>query len=230
MMTKQNKKGMVVAVSGYFNPLHIGHVRYLQAAKRLGTKLVVIINSDAQVKLKGGNLFMNEKERADIVSALKPVNQVILAIDKDRSVCKTLELLKPDIFANGGDRTNDNIPEIFAWPDGLKQVFMNLLVNSIDAMHNGGEIIIGLKKTEHTVIFSFEDGGQGIEAEHIPHIFDPYYTTKSSSGGSGLGLSVCYNIIKNHNGSINYTNTKRGGCFIIELPIEQGDNDYDWQI
>ncbi len=127
-------------------------------------------------------------------------------------------------------RAEDSIPEIFAWPDGLKQVFMNLLVNSIDAMKNGGEIIIDLKRTEHTVIFSFEDGGPGIKADHIPHIFDPYYTTKSRSGGSGLGLSVCYNIIKNHNGSINYTNSKRGGCFIIELPIEQGENKYDWHI
>ncbi|MCP4704244.1 MAG: GHKL domain-containing protein, partial [candidate division Zixibacteria bacterium] len=125
---------------------------------------------------------------------------------------------------------DDNIPEIFAWQDGLKQVFMNLLVNSIDAMQDVGEIVIDLKKTAHTVIFSFEDSGPGIKAEHIPHIFDPYYTTKSASGGSGLGLSVCYNIIKNHNGSINYTNSKRGGCFIIELPIEQGENKYGWEI
>ncbi len=143
-------------------------------------------------------------------------------------------LLMDSQFINAGViatcHTKDNIPDIFAWSDGLKQIFMNLLVNSIDAMKSGGEIIIDLKRTEHTVIFSFEDGGPGIEAGHIPHIFDPYYTTKSRSGGSGLGLSVCYNIIKNHNGSINYTNSKRGGCFIIELPIEQGENKYDWHI
>ncbi len=143
-------------------------------------------------------------------------------------------LLMDSQFINAGViatyRAEDNIPDIYAWPDGLKQVFMNLLVNSIDAMKNGGEIIIDLKRTEHTVIFSFEDGGPGINADHIPHIFDPYYTTKSMSGGSGLGLSVCYNIIKNHNGSINYTNSRRGGCFIIELPIEQGENKYDWHI
>jgi len=137
-------------------------------------------------------------------------------------------------FTNAGVtvtcRADDSLPEILAWPDGLTQVFINLLVNSIDAMQNGGEIIIDLKRTGHTVIFSFEDSGPGIKADHIPHIFDPYYTTKATSGGSGLGLSVCYNIIKNHNGSINYTNTKRGGCFIIELPIEQGEHDYGWQI
>jgi len=107
----KNSKEVVVAVSGYFNPLHIGHIRYLKEAKRLGTKLIAIINSDEQSKLKGSFAFMNEKERAEIVSSLKFVDEVVLSIDKDKTVCKTLELIKPDIFAKGGDRTLDNIPE-----------------------------------------------------------------------------------------------------------------------
>ncbi len=124
MPAEQNKKEVVVAVSGYFNPPHIGHIKYLRAAKSLGTRLVVIVNNDVQVKLKGSKLFMDEKERVEIVAELKPVDEVILAIDKDRSVCKTLEFLKPDIFANGGDRTNDNVPEVATCEKlGIKMVF-----------------------------------------------------------------------------------------------------------
>ncbi len=102
---------VVVVASGYFNPLHIGHVRYLKGAKKLGTKLVVIINTDEQVKLKGSFRFMKTEERAEIVSSLKFVDDVVISIDKDKTVCKTLELIKPDIFSKGGDSTLDNVPE-----------------------------------------------------------------------------------------------------------------------
>ena len=110
---KKNKtaKGKLVAVSGYWNPLHIGHIRLFEAAKELGEYLVVIVNNDKQVKLKGSIPFMNERERMEIISALRAVDNVILSIDKDKTVCKTLELIKPDIFANGGDRNLKNIPE-----------------------------------------------------------------------------------------------------------------------
>ncbi len=101
---KNKKKKIVVAVSGYFNPLHIGHVRLFEEAKKLGTKLVVIVNNDEQVKIKGSIPFMDEKERIEIVAAIAAVDNVILSIDKDRTVCKTLEFIRPDIFANGGDR------------------------------------------------------------------------------------------------------------------------------
>jgi PAS domain S-box-containing protein len=117
-------------------------------------------------------------------------------------------------------KKTDNFPEIIAWSDGLKQVFINLMVNAMDAMDGKGEVSINLEKTEQTIICTLEDTGPGIASEHVSHIFEPYYTTKLASGGSGLGLSICYSIIKNHNGSIKYSNTNRGGCFRIELPIE----------
>lgn len=123
-MFKKKKKEIVVATSGYFNPLHIGHLRCLQAAKKLGTKLVVIINSDDQVRVKGSAAFMPEKERMEIVKALKPVDEIVLSVDKDLTVCKSLELVKPDIFAKGGDRTLDNIPEVPVCEKlGIKMVF-----------------------------------------------------------------------------------------------------------
>ena len=101
----------VVAVSGYFDPIHVGHLEYLKMAKSLGDKLVVIINSDYQAGLKKGKSFMPEQDRLEIVQALRCVDEVFLSIDKDKSVCKSLEYLKPDIFANGGDRSLEEIPE-----------------------------------------------------------------------------------------------------------------------
>ena len=101
----------VVAVSGYFDPIHVGHLEYLKMAKSLGDKLVVIINSDYQAGLKKGKSFMPEEDRLEIVQALRCVDEVFLSIDKDKSVCKSLEHLKPNIFANGGDRSLEEIPE-----------------------------------------------------------------------------------------------------------------------
>ena len=101
----------VVVTSGYFDPLHVGHLECLELAKELGDKLIVIVNSDLQAKLKKGKSFMNEQDRLKIVSALKCVDEVFLSIDKDKSQCESLKYLKPDIFAKGGDRTSDEIPE-----------------------------------------------------------------------------------------------------------------------
>ena len=101
----------VVATSGYFDPLHVGHLECLELAKQLGDKLIVIVNSDLQAKLKKGKSFMSENDRMKIVSALKCVDEVFLSIDKDKTQCKSLEYLKPNIFAKGGDRMSDEIPE-----------------------------------------------------------------------------------------------------------------------
>ena len=105
------KNEVVVAVSGYFDPIHVGHLEYLQLATKLGDKLIVIVNNNHQAKLKKGEFFMHEKDRIQIVAALRCVDEVFLSIDTDSSVCKSLEALKPNIFANGGDRSLDEIPE-----------------------------------------------------------------------------------------------------------------------
>ena len=101
----------VVAISGYFDPIHVGHLEYINMAKKLGDKLVVIVNNNYQCELKKGKPFMDEKDRVTIVSTLKNVDEVFLSIDKDKTVCASLEKIKPDIFANGGDRKNYEIPE-----------------------------------------------------------------------------------------------------------------------
>ncbi len=100
-----------VAISGYFDPIHVGHLEYIAEARKLGDKLIVIVNNNHQCVLKKGKPFMDEKDRVIITSSLKDVDEVFLSVDNDKTVCKSLELLKPDIFANGGDRKNYEIPE-----------------------------------------------------------------------------------------------------------------------
>ena len=100
-----------VCISGYFDPLHVGHIEYINKAKKLGEYLVVIVNNNLQCKLKKGKFFMDENDRVEIVKNLKSVDEVFLSIDSDKTVCKSLEKLKPSIFANGGDRKNYEIPE-----------------------------------------------------------------------------------------------------------------------
>ncbi len=101
----------VVAVSGYFDPLHVGHLEYLALAAQLGDKLVVIVNNDEQANLKKGRSFMKEEDRVAIIKALRCVDEAFLSIDKERSVCESIRALQPDIFANGGDRTTEEVPE-----------------------------------------------------------------------------------------------------------------------
>ena len=111
-------KKKAIIVSGYFNPIHKGHIEYFNNAKKLADELFVIVNSDYQRLLKGSKKFQEEDERMIIVSNIKAVDKAILSIDKDRTVCKTLKLIFNEyeteyelFFANGGDQNNDTIPE-----------------------------------------------------------------------------------------------------------------------
>ncbi len=112
----KRKKKIVVAVSGGFDPIHIGHVRLFERARALGDELVVILNNDNWLRKKKVQIFMPESERKGIIAALRPVSRVMLTRHGpnpgDMSVCRELAALKPDIFANGGDRKRGNIPEV----------------------------------------------------------------------------------------------------------------------
>jgi cytidyltransferase-like protein len=104
------RKKKVVAVSGGFDPIHVGHVRLIRSAALLGD-VVVIANSDAWLRRKKGYSFMPFEERSEILESIEGVHAVIEADDDDDTVCETLLKLKPHIFANGGDRKSDNTPE-----------------------------------------------------------------------------------------------------------------------
>jgi cytidyltransferase-like protein len=108
----------IIIVSGYFNPIHKGHLEYFINAKAQGDLLFVIVNSDHQRELKGSKEFQKEDERLFITRHIKEVDRVFLSIDQDRTVCKTLEMLHAQFgneyhlpFANGGDQNNDSIPQ-----------------------------------------------------------------------------------------------------------------------
>ena len=100
-----------VAISGYFDPIHVGHLEYIELSKKLGDYLIVIVNNNHQCVLKKGKPFMDEKDRIKIIEAIEWVDEVFLSIDMDKTVCKSLEAIKPNIFTNGGDRTIEEIPE-----------------------------------------------------------------------------------------------------------------------
>ena len=100
-----------IAVSGGFDPLHVGHLRMIQDAAQHGN-LTVIINSDEWLLRKKGYVFMPWEERAELIGAYDFVDRVVKAKDDDRTVVVSLEEVKPDIFANGGDRGKGNVPEL----------------------------------------------------------------------------------------------------------------------
>ena len=111
-------KQKAIIVSGYFNPIHKGHLEYFNNAKSMADKLFVIVNNDHQRELKGSKEFQNENERMIIVSNIKAVDKAILSIDTDRTVCATIKMIAEQFgdefelgFANGGDQNNDTIPE-----------------------------------------------------------------------------------------------------------------------
>ena len=111
-------KKKAIIVSGYFNPLHKGHLELFRKAKEQAEKLWVIVNSDLQRELKGSNEFMDESERLEIVQSIRYVDYALISQDKDKTQCQTLKQFAEmfgevyDLsFANGGDQNNDTIPE-----------------------------------------------------------------------------------------------------------------------
>ena len=107
-----------IIVSGYFNPIHKGHLEYLNCAKAIADKLFVIVNNDYQRELKGSKEFQDEEERLMIISNIKAVDEAVLSIDQDRTVCETIRHISQEFgkeyelaFANGGDQNNESIPE-----------------------------------------------------------------------------------------------------------------------
>ena len=112
--TASPKKLVVVAVSGGFDPVHIGHVRLFERAKALGDKLVVILNNDNWLKKKKHHIFMPQHERAEVIAALKAVDEVVVTNHPenadDMTVSDALRQIRPHIFANGGDRPEATHP------------------------------------------------------------------------------------------------------------------------
>jgi D-beta-D-heptose 7-phosphate kinase/D-beta-D-heptose 1-phosphate adenosyltransferase len=126
-------KKRAIIVSGYFNPIHKGHLEYINNAKAIADELFVIVNSDHQRELKGSKAFQTEEERLLIIENFKAVDKAFISIDEDRTVCKTIEMIHKEFskdyelgFANGGDQNNDTIPE--------RPICENLGISLIDGL------------------------------------------------------------------------------------------------
>jgi signal transduction histidine kinase len=112
------------------------------------------------------------------------------------------------------------VPPLYAQGERLQQVFINIILNALDAMPAGGELRVRLSLENEAAVVRISDTGTGIKPEHRSRIFDPFFTTKGVGKGTGLGLSISYAIVKEHDGRIDVqSEVGRGSTFIITLPI-----------
>lgn len=135
----------IVVASGYFAPLHSGHIEYLENSKKLGDILIVIVNNDNQLKNKHNYLFMSCKERIKVLRALSCVDVVVESVDTDRSVCETLRILHPHIFCNGGDQFNKNIPEA----DICEKLGIKMVDGLGEKIQSSRDLIYNVKKSDY---------------------------------------------------------------------------------
>jgi cytidyltransferase-like protein len=124
------KDEIIVAVSGGFDPIHIGHVRMFKEARKLGDRLIVILNNDAWLRDKKGFIFMAQEERKEVLESIADVDEVVVTDhapgDTDRSVVRTLRIIRPHVFANGGDRKPDGdpVPEVAVCEElGIEMIY-----------------------------------------------------------------------------------------------------------
>ncbi len=147
-------------------------------------------------------------EKVDLAAILEDV----LILMSRQFESKGIELIK-DI--------DPDLPLIDGSPENLKQVFLNIIINAVDVMSEGGTLAVQVHRADKELSMKFCDTGPGISPEIIPRIFEPFFTTKGHEKGTGLGLSVCYGIIKKHGGTIVFNNIDTGGCFQIRMPLKQ---------
>ena len=119
--------------------------------------------------------------------------------------------------------TQAKLPMVLVDFDQLQQVILNLLTNAIEAVEPGGSISITTRASDsgEKVEINVSDNGRGIDPEHLPHIFEPFYTTKEECKGVGLGLAIAFGIIKQHKGEISVHSTPgKGTTFTLRLPVK----------
>jgi signal transduction histidine kinase len=147
----------------------------------------------------------------------------VIEIDLCEALEATLNLLRARLRPVEVVREFGEIPLVSCFGGQVNQVFMNLIVNAIDALGEGGRICIrtGHLPEKGRVFVEVEDNGCGMDADVVKHIFDPFFTTKEVGKGTGLGLSVSHGIIERHGGTIDVTShVGMGSTFRVELPLQ----------
>ncbi len=135
----------IVVASGYFAPLHSGHVDYLTKSKLLGDFLVVVVNNDHQLEAKHGHVFMPCRERIKVVRALECVDMAVESVDTDGSVSATLSMLHPHIFSNGGDQFNIGVPE----SDVCREMEIKMVDGLGEKIQSSSRLIMEVKKSDY---------------------------------------------------------------------------------
>ncbi len=157
---------------------------------------------------------------SDFLNFARPKNPNLLQCKVEDILEKNLKFLSVQIKENAYEiekQYDNDLPDIMADPDMLYQAFLNVLINSIQAMPEGGKLIIEICAEQDSVFIKFKDEGKGISDKEFEKIWDPFFTTKET--GTGLGLGIVKNIIKSHGGSISIVNRQlRGVCVSIEIP------------
>lgn len=178
--------------------------------------LPLLINSCYEGTERTKNIILDLKN----FSRLEEI--VINSINLSKEIDTTLNILHNKIK----DRIeiikeyDENIPPIEGYGGQLNQVFMNILDNACYAIKEKGTIWIRLRKTENDVIIEFEDSGCGMNQEQMRKIFEPFFTTKPVGSGTGLGMSISYKVIQQHNGFISVDSVEgKGTKFLIRLPV-----------
>lgn len=116
------------------------------------------------------------------------------------------------------------LPKTMVVEHELQQVFMNIMLNALDAVGGQGRLTIRGRKADSAIEVAFSDTGEGIRPENIQHIFEPFYSRKAASRGTGLGLALSYNIIQRHGGAIRVSSTPgEGTTFVVSLPLREPD-------
>ena len=181
---------------------------------------------------EAANIMVHEVERlnrviTDLISLSRPSDLRRSETDLNALIKHCFGLIKQDAASHNVvlDMKNDeSLPHLFVDPDRLSQAVLNICLNSLEAMPEGGTLAMNLSHTEDLVTLTISDTGKGISKEDAIRIFEPYYTTKSQ--GTGLGLSIVFKIIEAHGGTIRVESQEGAGAqFILEIPVSPvGEN------
>ncbi len=237
-------------VNDYARALERSHAQLIQAEKmaaigRLAASIAHEINNPLQAIHNTIHLAMTDRLPAEkrgeyLGMAQKEVERLIEIVQrmlefyrpsKGGVVRVDLNHLLQDALAIADKRLQhghvrvfarfaENLPPVLGIPDQLTQVFLNIIINAVEAMPDGGDLRVGtlLAKDQRSVLVAFHDSGPGLTADQIAHIFEPFYTTKPS--GTGLGLAISYGIIERHGGTIEVSSQPgQGATFVVRLPV-----------
>ena len=202
------------------NPLGIMK-NYLLMIERAKTKPE---DASKYLKIVGQEIDRVASIVKEMINFHRPQNIEFKIINVLPVLDEVIEFLAPQLKSKNVEiikKYSPDCPNVEASADNLKQVFMNIIINSMDAMPGGGKIEIEANNFHDNLQLLICDSGCGVPEEVLPSIFEPFFTTKDESRGTGLGLSVCADIINKHHGTISFKNRDKGACIEITIPAAQ---------